>query len=308
MKTKSQLPFEYYFLPEDADDMLKAGNSFTIIDMLGFLFCTEGSLELQVNEERYEMHKSDLFFFANSSFIHLLNVSKDFKGIVTRASHEFVMPLVSHVLDVRSQIYISTHMRLSLTESQSEDIMKLMMAIYHWTQVVENDDIEDNRRVVLIELIKSLAMALGYEIINIYLSNDTLETSTPDRNDLVVLQFMISLDSNYQKERSVAFYASEQCITYSYFSQIVKEKTGHSALHWIVQKVITDAKHMLEYTHASIKEIAGRLNFPTQSFFGKYFKQYVGMSPKEYRYRSQRQTELLPMEQPMIEITTTSFK
>jgi phosphoesterase RecJ-like protein len=102
-------------------------------------------------------------------------------------------------------------------------------------------------------------MALGYEIMNIYLSNDTLETSTPDRNDLVVLQFMISLDSNYQKERSVAFYASEQCITYSYFSQIVKEKTGHSALHWIVQKVITDAKHMLEYTHASVKEFADKL-------------------------------------------------
>ena len=25
------------------------------------------------------------------------------------------------------------------------------------------------------------------------------------------------------------------------------------------------------------------MNFPTQSFFGKYFKQYVGVSPKEYR-------------------------
>lgn len=34
------------------------------------------------------------------------------------------------------------------------------------------------------------------------------------------------------------------------------------------------------------KEIAARLNFCTQSFFGKYFKQYVGMSPKEYRERS----------------------
>jgi AraC family transcriptional activator of pobA len=30
-------------------------------------------------------------------------------------------------------------------------------------------------------------------------------------------------------------------------------------------------------------EIADQLNFPTQSFFGKYFKQYVGISPKEYR-------------------------
>jgi AraC-like DNA-binding protein len=302
MKSKLQLPFEYYFLPEDAGEMLKVGNSFTIIDMLGFLFCTEGSLELQVNQGKYVMHKYDLFFFANSSFVHILNISDDFKGVVTRASHEFVIPLVSHVLDVRSQMYLSTHMQLSLTENQSDEIMRLVRSIYDWMQVVEREDIEDNRRVVLIELIKSLGMALGYQIMNIYLSNYTLETSTPDRNDLVVLQFMISLDSNYQKERSVVFYASEQCITYSYFSQIVKDKTGHSALHWIVQKVITDAKHMLEYTHASIKEIADRLNFPTQSFFGKYFKQYVGMSPKEYRLCSQSQSELLPVDQLIIKV------
>ena len=39
----------------------------------------------------------------------------------------------------------------------------------------------------------------------------------------------------------------------------------------------------------TIKEIATKLNFPTQSFFGKYFKQYVGVSPKEYRNKQIRQ-------------------
>ena len=33
----------------------------------------------------------------------------------------------------------------------------------------------------------------------------------------------------------------------------------------------------------NIQEIADRLNFANQSFFGKYFKHYTGMSPKEYR-------------------------
>ena len=46
---------------------------------------------------------------------------------------------------------------------------------------------------------------------------------------------------------------------------------------------ITEAKYLLDNTDLSIKEIATKLNFPTQSFFGKYFKQYVGISPKEYR-------------------------
>ena len=49
------------------------------------------------------------------------------------------------------------------------------------------------------------------------------------------------------------------------------------------RNVITEAKYLLDNTDLSIKEIATKLNFPTQSFFGKYFKQYVGISPKEYR-------------------------
>ena len=33
----------------------------------------------------------------------------------------------------------------------------------------------------------------------------------------------------------------------------------------------------------SIKQIAMDMNFPSQSFMGKYFKEHVGMSPTEYR-------------------------
>jgi len=33
----------------------------------------------------------------------------------------------------------------------------------------------------------------------------------------------------------------------------------------------------------NIKEIAEALNFPNQSFLGKFFKEHVGMSPSEYR-------------------------
>ena len=74
-----------------------------------------------------------------------------------------------------------------------------------------------------------------------------------------------------------------------YFSAVIKEKSGSTALQWIVQMVITEAKQLLENSDLTIKEIATKLNFPTQSFFGKYFKQYVGVSPKEYRNKQIRQ-------------------
>ena len=33
----------------------------------------------------------------------------------------------------------------------------------------------------------------------------------------------------------------------------------------------------------TVQEVAYALNFPTQSAFGKYFRQQVGMSPRQYR-------------------------
>ena len=47
--------------------------------------------------------------------------------------------------------------------------------------------------------------------------------------------------------------------------------------------VIMDAKAQLKSTEASVQSIAYSLNFTNMSFFGKYFKRHVGISPQEYR-------------------------
>ena len=52
------------------------------------------------------------------------------------------------------------------------------------------------------------------------------------------------------------------------------------AVH-VVDDVVYDVLAL--YETCSKQEIADRLNFANQSFFGKYFKHYTGMSPKEYR-------------------------
>ena len=52
---------------------------------------------------------------------------------------------------------------------------------------------------------------------------------------------------------------------------------------WIDSYVTLEMRTMLKNSSKSIKEIAKELNFPNQSFMGKYFKEHVGMSPSEFR-------------------------
>lgn len=81
----------------------------------------------------------------------------------------------------------------------------------------------------------------------------------------------------------MTFYTKLQHIDPRYFSTIIQEKSGSSTLQWVVRTVITEAKLSLEEPDLSVKGIADRLNFSTHSFFGEYFKQYVGISPQAYR-------------------------
>ena len=63
----------------------------------------------------------------------------------------------------------------------------------------------------------------------------------------------------------------------------VKQQTGKTVADLIADVVIMDAKALLKSTNMPIKEISISLSFPNVSFFGKYFKRYVGMSPQQYR-------------------------
>jgi len=85
------------------------------------------------------------------------------------------------------------------------------------------------------------------------------------------------------KKRSVSYYAERLYITPKYMSTTVKKISGKTALEWINEYVIEDIKRQLAFSSKSIKEIADYLMFPSISFFGKYVKKHLGVSPKEFR-------------------------
>ena len=78
------------------------------------------------------------------------------------------------------------------------------------------------------------------------------------------------------------FYAEKLCVTPKYLSMAVKEYSGRKPLDWISEYVIAEAKSLLYYSQIPAQEVAFRLNFPSQSAFGKFFKQKTGYSPRQY--------------------------
>ena len=137
------------------------------------------------------------------------------------------------------------------------------------------------------EILHGLIKAFSYTVISImqvYQKNDDETNSdTVLRSQQLFDKFMALLKLYHTAERSVKFYADRLCLTPNYLSGVIKDYSGKSATEWINEYVILEAKIMLKNTDLSIQEIAYKLNFVTQSAFGKYFKLQTGMGPKFYR-------------------------
>ena len=78
-------------------------------------------------------------------------------------------------------------------------------------------------------------------------------------------------------------YADQLCVTPDYLTAVVKHISGRTAIEWIAESTVNAITHELLYTSRPIKEIADNLDFPSLSFFGKYYKQHTGFSPRERR-------------------------
>jgi AraC-like DNA-binding protein len=103
------------------------------------------------------------------------------------------------------------------------------------------------------------------------------------RENEVMLRFLQLVKQHYREHHEVAFYADKMNISAKYMTTLIKKASGKSALQWIEDYVILDAKAQLSSTVNTIQQITFDLNFPSQSIFGRYFKRAVGMSPSEYR-------------------------
>ena len=138
---------------------------------------------------------------------------------------------------------------------------------------------------------RSFLRSCFFELFSIINRNSRFQPSGGmiTQSDLLFRRFLSLLQENGGHDRSVVYYAQKLCVTPKYLSSAVKAASGRTALVWIHEFSIECIKRSLRYTTRTIKEIAEEFNFPNASFFGKFVKAQIGLSPKEYR---RKQTEV----------------
>ena len=205
-----------------------------------------------------------------NQFVEIQSVSDDYKAILIAMSPDFFDKL-GFQYSFQTANAISINPIIALSEKEFEALIK-------YTEMVRN--ILARKRPYAREILRHLTAALLYSMA------DSIIKALPSnmsREETLTQNFLELVSKNYHECRKVTEYALRLGLTPGYLSSIVKTITQKSAAEWIDEYVMLEAKALLASSDLTVQQICHRLNFPNQSFFGKYFKRHSGLSPRQYR-------------------------
>lgn len=101
--------------------------------------------------------------------------------------------------------------------------------------------------------------------------------------ELLERQFPVESASNPLQLKTAQDYASNLNVHVNYLNRAVKEVTGKSTTTHITERIVAEAKDLLQHTAWNVADIAYALGFEYPTYFNNFFKRLTGTNPKSLR-------------------------
>lgn len=246
----------------------------TQTDFVGYFLCLKGSADLEIDMKKYHLTECSICLVLPYTKVRIVSYSDDFNGLGLTTGPQILdsikLPNVGEYF-----LAVKNCPCVKISKKELTSLFEMSIFLNEKMNVV---DVEFSSQIT-----HFLSLALAYEIVSYYKKYSKTQDSEYSRQDDIFRTFINLVYKNYKQVRSINFYAEQMCLTSRYLSSIIKQKTGTPASHWITTMVITEAKNLLKFSEYSVQQIAIELNFPNASFFGQYFRKYVGQTPNDYR-------------------------
>ena len=244
------------------------------VDVTTAIICLKGSIKGYFNMKLHCAQAPCFITVLADQILQYDEISDDFEGLFIVMSKRFSDNLFANIQE-RLPVFLSVKGKPSIPlNDEGLDVMKTYYGMLH--KIVSQK--ENPHR---LEIVKHLTLAFFYHTGS--QMHKSIEDNKKSKQEVLFEHFLDFVQKHYRQERSILFYADKLCLTPKYLTTVIRQTSGKTAGEWIDEYVATEAKALLRSTNNTIQQIGDELNFPSQSFFGKYFKRQVGVSPKEYR-------------------------
>ena len=240
------------------------------------LLVRRGSVEVELDLKTYKLEAGSLFIVFPEQVVRAKTPSEDFEPVCIACSKNMIDELIIRFDDTtRLILKIRENPLLQLDKvefGQMRDSFEFLKKKFETTEM----------NACRLQILKNHLIGLLYECIGMRSDPATTDV-VKSRGQMLFSQFIDLVVEHHREQHSVKFYADELGITPKYLSAVAEEQTGKNAKRWIDEHIALDAKVLLRSSSRDIQKVSKILNFPDVSFFGKFFKRLVGVSPKAYR-------------------------
>ncbi|MGN0214676.1 MAG: helix-turn-helix domain-containing protein [Muribaculaceae bacterium] len=249
----------------------------------GFIVCTRGWRQLLINGNLHILGPGMMQLNSPAFMIQIIDQSPDFESISFIADIKVLFPMARTVLPIMVShglidhpVFKANDAILQLIQRHTDEESRLRTL---YAQTLDPDERVIINKIIEINTLRSAITAIHM----VYKMLPKQQTASRTFSSTVTVKFLLSLQRNYMHRYKVSWYAAEANMSTGHFSKTIHDTMGKSPSQLIMLFTIQNAKLLLGNTSQSIKEISAQLGFPEQFTFRKYFKNYTGVSPKEYR-------------------------
>ncbi len=266
------------------DDRLDILNHPCRFDGYLVFFCISGRLEMTINLKEFQVAENSLFINIPGNIIQITGIESSQKDqirfLVMAMTGEFMSDLKMDIGKLIEKGMLLLDNPSFVLSQKEKDIAKEYL---HLAESILGSNLMYKRECIRSMLSSVFYLAGGVIETKIMEEGAAVQDTGTERSKVVFDRFMNLVSEYHMEEHSVAFYADRLCLSPKYLSKLIKSASGRSASDWIDSYVILEAKNMLRYSDAPVKEIAVRLDFPDPASFHKFFKARTGMTPTQYR-------------------------
>lgn len=240
-----------------------------------FVLCMDGELEASINLNKVKIKANDVIALTPGSIFQIDRIEGNLKIYFLGFSASYVEQKENSRILLDTMYHTLGRPILSLSENGAKLLEEYFNLLIHTYIHFEESSVLQN--------IAPNVFMDTHTVISLLYKKNSNEKVTMSKSEQICRSFTQLVLQHYSQNRNVAWYAEKLGITHAYLCTTVKQAIGKTCVDVISSMVIMDAKSQLKSTELSIQQISDSLNFANMSFFGKYFKRHVGMSPLEYR-------------------------
>ena len=253
------------------------------------MICTEGMAQFDYDGQQVQLRKNDLFLYMAHSVSCDFMSSPDFncRQIWFSRSELWSINMYGEV-SLADLTYLKQHPKVHLSPDDVTLIDEYFQLLCR--------RMRDCSPLLYPGIVRSLVSTMMMEMLCMMRRDKELHTEPKEQEEtssgfhrrLLADKFMRLVEQSDGRIRKVDDFAKQLNVTPKYLSTILKETMNRRPSLMIELFTLKAIERRLRFTDMTMQEIANDLNFANASFFGKYVREHLGMTPMEYRKKYQK--------------------